>query len=1120
MTDDSITGSSSSSKEPQGKPWLELVVEKKLYGSIESLACVRFPDSTRDSLILSFKDAKVSILEYNPATLQLEVTSLHYYERDDLKMGRASFRSPPLLKSLGIENVKDFCFLAGYYEPTVLFLHEPSQTWTSRISVKKFTCILTSVALNLSQRLQNTIWNIEGFPYNCERLISVPDPIGGAMVVTPNILFYVNQSSRYGLGANEYAITDTGDQFQFTIDSTSTNLVFTLDCANFVFLESDRLMASLKSGEFVLSSNICVLTPSLLFLGSRLGDSVLFQYSERNIAVEDSTGNVENLSNPYKKQKTSEVLDILEASSDDETAKDEEEDDEDAIFNQKKNQLKSYQLKICDHISNIGPISDMIAGISYDSASLSNSYGVRPDLITTIDWAGVKQLWTLYYEDPLQAKKRQNAETTDEANWHSFLIVSFETETLVVRTGAILEEVAKFPEPTVCAGNIFGKKCIVQVHPNGWKLLQLNNIKSKHFTEIQKDDKMKPIKMSYILDPYVLILHDDGTIVLYRGDSGVSQLMEFKDFPVKSDIVSCSLFADSSVKPFFSDNGLELVYTAAYLNREYEVLGVPSHQIATQLGHNQSKLAPLDTSAYPVVVELSIQFLGNSMYESPYLVTLNELEDITVYKAFKIDENDQTNHIKFTKIQNERSITSFTPFNNVNCSNGFIYSTEAGSLRFCQLPKHMNFENDWPIRKIPLRNTCHKITFHQESKCYILVLSYPQAPPEEEDEEKEKSRKPLILEEKFQLKLIDPERNWEIVDSFSLSEKETVLSTKIILLKHTDAEGTRQRPFLCVGTAYTHGEDTVCKGRILIFEIVAHRGQHAAPVEDGGEQEEPQLQQRLNLLYEKDQKGPVTALSGLHGLLIMSIGPKLIVNNFSTGELVGISFFDTQIFIVNINTVKNYILVGDMYKSICFFKLKDGRKLMLLGKDYEALNTFSTEFVVNENVLSLVVSDLEKNIRLFSFDPKDPESMAGQMLLARTNFHIASNTNKFIRIPMKNEDGTTKKERHLLVFGTLDGGVHALVPLDTQTFQHLQHLQSRMFLLTQTAGLNPRAFRQKTAHQYMTRGQAHNIIDGDLVSQFISLSKEDARQVAQSLSTTPTQIINQLNSLSNSYNLF
>jgi len=39
------------------------------------------------------------------------------------------------------------------------------------------------------------------------------------------------------------------------------------------------------------------------------------------------------------------------------------------------------------------------------------------------------------------------------------------------------------------------------------------------------------------------------------------------------------------------------------------------------------------------------------------------------------------------------------------------------------LPKHLSYDAPWPIRKVPLRCTPHFITYHLESKCYVVALS-------------------------------------------------------------------------------------------------------------------------------------------------------------------------------------------------------------------------------------------------------------------------------------------------------------------------------------------------------------------------------------------------------------
>jgi hypothetical protein len=46
-----------------------------------------------------------------------------------------------------------------------------------------------------------------------------------------------------------------------------------------------------------------------------------------------------------------------------------------------------------------------------------------------------------------------------------------------------------------------------------------------------------------------------------------------------------------------------------------------------------------------------------------------------------------------------------------------------------------------------------------------------------------------------------------------------------------------------------------------------------------------------------------------------------VLFNFNTGkDLVGLAFYDVGIYIVSLVSIKNYILVGDVYKSIFFLR--------------------------------------------------------------------------------------------------------------------------------------------------------------------------------------------------------
>lgn len=171
---------------------LECMANYTLFGNIMSLQSVSLAGSQRDALLISFQDARLSVVQFDPDNFELKTLSLHYFEEDDIKGGwTGHYHTPivrvdpdnrcavmlvygrklvvlpfrkdssldeievqdvkpmkkaptqliaktPILASYVIElkeseeridNVIDIQFLHGYYEPTLLILYEPVKTF-------------------------------------------------------------------------------------------------------------------------------------------------------------------------------------------------------------------------------------------------------------------------------------------------------------------------------------------------------------------------------------------------------------------------------------------------------------------------------------------------------------------------------------------------------------------------------------------------------------------------------------------------------------------------------------------------------------------------------------------------------------------------------------------------------------------------------------------------------------------------------------------------------------------------------------------------------------------------------------------------------------------------------
>lgn len=460
-------------------------------------------------------------------------------------------------------------------------------------------------------------------------------------------------------------------------------------------------------------------------------------------------------------------------------------------------------------------------------------------------------------------------------------------------------------------------------------------------------------------------------------------------------------------------------------------------------------------------------------------------------------------------------VKSFAPFNNVNCQQGFLYFNRKDELRICTLPTHLSYDAPWPVRKVPLRCTPHFVTYHLESKTYCVSTStseplnsyYKFNGEDKEYTVEERSDRFLYpTQEQFSIMLFSPV-SWDTIPNtkLDLDQWEHVTCLKNASLAY---EGTRSglKGYIVVGTNYNYGEDITSRGRIFIFDII-----EVVP-----EPGQPLTKNRFKQICAKEQKGPVTAITQVSGFLVSAIGQKIYIWQLIDNDLVGVAFIDTQIYACQMISIKNLILVADVYKSISLLRFQPEYKtLSLVSRDYRTTEIYAVEYFIQNNELGFIVADGEGNIVVFSYQPESAQSCGGQKLIRKSDIHLGQKVNTFFRIKCRTNDSANgsksfvgSDKRHITMFATLDGSLGYILPLPEKTYRRLLMLQN--VLSSQEyhiAGLNPKAFRTYKSSVRMQGNPARGVIDGDLVFKYLNLSVNERSDVAKKIGTGSSEIL-------------
>ncbi|XP_014394185.1 PREDICTED: cleavage and polyadenylation specificity factor subunit 1 [Myotis brandtii] len=1224
---------------------LELVASFSFFGNVMSMASVQLAGAKRDALLLSFKDAKLSVVEYDPGTHDLKTLSLHYFEEPELRVGRL--------------------------RPT------PSDPLPP--------------------------------PPPCPR----PPPC------------------------------------------TQEGVRITLDCAQAAFISYDKMVISLKGGEIyvltlitdgmrsvrafhfdkaaasVLTSSMVTMEPGYLFLGSRLGNSLLLKYTEKlqeapASAVREAADKEEPLS---KKKRVDSTVGWSGGQSGPQ-----DEVDEIEVYGseaQSGTQLATYSFEVCDSILNIGPCANAAMGEpAFLSEEFQNSpepdleivmcsgYGkngalsvlqksIRPQVVTTFELPGCYDMWTVVApvrKEQEETPQGEGAEqepstpdTEDDGRRHGFLILSREDSTMILQTGQEIMELdtSGFATqgPTVFAGNIGDNRYIVQVSPLGIRLLE--GVNQLHFIPV---DLGSPIVQCAVADPYVVIMSSEGHVTMfllksdsyggrhhrlalhkpplhhqskviamcvYRDVSGMftteSRLGGARDelggrsgseaegpgsetSPTVDDEEemlygdSGSLFSpckeearrssqpptDRDPTPFRAEpthwcllvreNGTMEIYQLPDWRLVFLVKNFPVGQRVlvdssfgqpVALGSRQSRpylLVHVDQELliYEAFAHDSQLGQGNlkvrfkkvalgSRQSRPYLLVHVD-QELLIYEAFAHDSQLGQGNLKvrFKKVPHninfrekkpklskkkaeggsaeegaaargrvarfryfediygysgvficgpsphwllvtsrgalrlhpmgiDGPIDSFAPFHNVNCPRGFLYFNRQGELRISVLPAYLSYDAPWPVRKIPLRCTAHYVAYHVESKVYAVATStntactrIPRMTGEEKEFETIERDDRYIhpQQEAFSIQLISPV-SWEAIPNarIELEEWEHVTCMKTVSLRSEETV-SGLKGYVAAGTCLMQGEEVTCRGRILIMDVI-----EVVP-----EPGQPLTKNKFKVLYEKEQKGPVTALCHCNGHLVSAIGQKIFLWSLRASELTGMAFIDTQLYIHQMISIKNFILAADVMKSISLLRYQeDSKTLSLVSRDAKPLEVYSVDFMVDSTQLGFLVSDRDRNLMVYMYLPEAKESFGGMRLLRRADFHVGAHVNTFWRTPCRGAaEGPSKKSvmwenKHITWFATLDGGIGLLLPMQEKTYRRLLMLQNALTtMLPHHAGLNPRAFRMLHVDRRTLQNAVRNILDGELLNRYLYLSTMERSELAKKIGTTPDIILDDL----------
>ncbi|KAF2754100.1 hypothetical protein EJ05DRAFT_494539 [Pseudovirgaria hyperparasitica] len=1002
-------------------------------------------------------------------------------------------------------------FLHEYREPTFGVIASSKTSAASLLAERKDILDYTVFTLDLEQRASTKLLTVQGLPYDVSRVAALPLPIGGALLLGGNEVIHVDQAGKtHAVAVNEFAKKSSS----FPMADRSELALRLEDCTlEQISAETGEILLVLNTGEFVTigfqldgrsvssmtvekvpaerGGSIMVSRPSCatsighgkVFIGSEEGDSILVGWSrEAKAKIPQST----------RKKSHAELLAADPDLSLDDDDLEEAEDDDD-LYNDEGGEAKQTTtsaadsgpsedivFRVHDSLTGLGLLSDVTlssTAVSADDAlELVVATGRRKggavsilkkeiDAVVTTQhvMTDAQAIWSI------SAKKQPSIEASDasmngsDPEYDDLLFVSKSGgedggSTVVYSiSGSEIAEMAEgdFERDSGMTVDV-GTLC------NRTKIVQLLKSEIRSYTELglaqilpMEDEETGAeiqIVSSSFADPYLLILRDDASAVVFKAELGgdIEEVEQGDDFRSSKWLSGCIYQSqstnDEALVFLINAEGALKIYTLPDLEKpSYVAEGFSFLPKVVSSGH-----APRRTANKATITELLVADLGDPVSKTPHLIVRTSLDDLVIYSPFHFPSGDGTEPFT-TNLRWLKASQPQLPRYSEEAAAESLKSANATTLKVLRSvggystvfqggasPSFILKEASDSPKVIPLRGKpINAITKHHTSTCeqgfasidIDGVLRFSQLPVGFQYSTLGWAHKKLPIGQDVSKVCYYPPKGvyalaTSIIEPFSLPEdsyhhewaREDITFRpetergQIKLLHPANwsiidtYELEENEVIMCMDVLNLEVSETTHERRELLAVGTAYvRGEDLATkgcvyifeiITVVPEPDRPETNRKLRLIVQEEVKGAVTALSeiGAQGFILVAQGQKCMVRGLKEdGTLLPVAFMDMQCYVTVAKALKGtgMVLMGDIAKGLWFTGYtEEPYKMILFGKTRSKMEVMTAEFLPHDGNLYIVIADADCTLHVMQYDPEHPQTESGARLLNKSTFHL------------------------------------------------------------------------------------------------------------------------------------